>query len=374
MNVSGEWKKRGSELISRMPSAMLPIGIKNGTDVGDFRVEMALDPDLEKQVDRRRQQGRIGYFQMAARVINPLETIGTTAPRSAIKLNEIMHCAKLWSMLRRSTTSRVLSLSATEAHADLTRTAVPAATVQVQHMGQRLDLNTLRCTGTDGPYTLVLGDEGGGEREPRTRALTQLAQVLVALRSLEAGGALVLKVLDTSHTSVVTRTMWLLCQAFSGQVLLFKPAAVRPCSTELFVVATGATPTQDRTELERTALPWFLRMISGGTTEDTAEGFQERTLQPPHEFCTYMQYVHLHFEGARHVNVRLALQVTKSLVEQHPMLRRDELRKLQEACGTCSTLSTFANEYHQKFPMPGVQQEQQNMQKLLESLDQLVPQ
>ena len=372
-----------------MDNTMLPLPSVSK----DFRKIYPLDDSIEQQVDMRRAQGRAAYVTTSCRIVNPYEVVGSKLlygnmkliSRASFKINEILHLTNLWSIMKIvSKKSRIsvaclaeapggfidmirrhfqdapwlktlaTSISPNKTHnipgfdRRLVETSSGGAgkldsTLHSIHYSDLFDLNSTTDL-TKEKFFLVTADGGDGSFDPMDRSLLGVIQVYHALMIVQKGGAVVIKLLDTSHD--IFRTIcYAMEKVFQSRVTILKPKSSRACNSEVYIIGLNAIDTRSMCAKLK---PWILKIIEYNNDNGLLELPLYHSSSSMKIFC---MYIHIRFENERQKYVKLALRVCKIIIQINAVLVPEELRNIEDGCLRCQNLWELGQKYLEEYPI-----------------------
>lgn len=204
-------------------------------------------------------------------------------------------------------------------------------------------------------WHLVTADGGTVSQNPHDHALLAAAQMVIALHLLEAGGMLVLKMLDLFESKLSPVVLWIAHECFE-EVELYKPLSSRPANTEVYLHARGKRDLQGITTITELEL-WLCRICMEVEQKENLFVIMScpSPLVLPDEFMYLVQMAHFHFGKMRQARLRQALEITKVIVTEDPMMNTRSLKRLQGACERSPQHLDFASRYEQDYPLLAIQ-------------------
>jgi hypothetical protein len=348
----------GATLVATLPNSMLPLSLEAAQ--ASFRVRYCPDKQLDLDVARRMTQGRQAVFQTCCRVLNPLEGLTLEykdAPRCTFRLAELL-------------------LRSAEAHRLSQQRGVPNVLLIGAHENLRRAFEPMRAAVSPLPLDVCMdtrlrsaffrqGKEASAdlcfcEGVAAPAAAAPLAQLVVALHCLRPGGTLMLKMaLDGPTAEGLLFTV--MRHYFAGAVFLCKPQASRPTGEEVYLVACGRRTDHEVAAQFKDApkisdlIVWLER--SAMTMVDSGSGsvqyMQRDETRPPfavaHNFSVALSYWVSRYSLLRQKTTRAALDLCRIVIEHRPIVSKQQLQHLREACAGDAVLRDIARTYAQRW-------------------------
>ena len=346
----------GATLVATLPNSMLPLRLEAAQ--ASFRVRYCPDKQLDLDVERRITQGRQAVFQTCCRVLNPLEGLtleGKGTPRCTFRLAELLlRSAETYRLSQRRGIPNVLLIGA---HENLRRAFEPLR-AEVSPLPLSVCMDTrLRSAffrqGKGSSFDLCFCEGVAAAAAP-------LAQIVIALHSLRPGGTLILKMALEGPT-VEGLLFTVVRHFFSGAVFLCKPQASRPTGEEVYLVACGRRADDEVAANFKDApkisdlIVWLERstmtMVDGG--RGSVQYMQRDETRPPfavaHNFSVALSYWVSRYILLRQKTTRAALDLCRIVIEHRPIVSKQQLQHLREACAGDAVLRDIARTYAQRW-------------------------